>query len=465
MAWLSQRFREPRTVPGERIIAASALVGFIHSPVELADLALDSSEDVFPTLLEALKRDRPGALAALRGFVISGDRGGSDAKQEHAARRRAVAAVALLRMGADDDCWSLLRRDDDPDFRTALVDRCARFGTDPHLVLAHLDEEEEPASRASILLMLAEFLPDASDELRARIAAKSRTLHQHDLNAGVHFAAEWVLGQLGEQVEVREVPQAAPGPLPTPTGWQVSPHGISMVVVRGPRSLVMGSPDSETEREVIEPQRKVEVARSFAIGAYEITVEQFQRYVPEVDFAKAVSKSLQCPMSNVRWYDAVKYCRRLSEAEGIAESQMCYPPVDQIGPEMNLPADCLLRTGYRLPEESEWECACRAETATARFFGRSPSRLVAYGRYIANSGEHLWPVGSLRPNPWGLFDVYGNVLEWCHDEDASSPSSRVTRSGMYRSVERENRSAKRYVYSPSSSASFHGFRIARTIPD
>jgi formylglycine-generating enzyme required for sulfatase activity len=148
--------------------------------------------------------------------------------------------------------------------------------------------------------------------------------------------------------------------------------------------------------------------------------------------------------------------------------------VESINLEMQLPPDCLRRTGYRLPTDAEWECACRAGTETAQFFGRSPARLTAYARYVANSGEHLWPVGSLRPNPWGLFDVYGNVLEWCHDrEDPPSPlaeglepnmRTHVMRSGTYRSVARENRSAKRYHYGNQKFA-YLGMRIARTVSD
>jgi formylglycine-generating enzyme required for sulfatase activity len=238
----------------------------------------------------------------------------------------------------------------------------------------------------------------------------------------------------------------------------------------------MGSPVSEVEREDIESEQSVQLEYSFAIGAYEVTVEQFQRLLPNVDYARAVTTSPECPMSNVTWYDAAKFCRLLSEAEGLAEKEMVYPRVEEIQPSMKLRADWRQRTGYRLPSEEEWECACRAGTKTARFFGDPPSRLGEYGRYNANSADRLWPVGSRRPNPWGLFDVYGNVLEWCHDpRDVSPPppvpndndpkNKVVLRSGSYRSVERENRSAKRYFYRPTSKYAYSGFRVARTLPN
>ena len=82
---------------------------------------------------------------------------------------------------------------------------------------------------------------------------------------------------------------------------------------------------------------------------------------------------------------------------------------------MTIPADALKRTGYRLPAEAEWEYACRAGTITSRYHGPSVRLLKAYARYAANGGEHAWPGGSLLPNDLGLFDMLGNVFEWCQD--------------------------------------------------
>ncbi|MGE3780169.1 MAG: formylglycine-generating enzyme family protein, partial [Pirellulaceae bacterium] len=296
-------------------------------------------------------------------------------------------------------------------------------------------------------------------------------LHGLDADSGVHFATEWILRRFGE-------PPAAGAP-PEDAGqrsWMMSPQGIALAVIRGPQEFTIGSPGTESEREDVEAQQVVQLQHSFAIGAYEITVEQYQRYLPDKPYAAAVTSSPQSPMSNVTWYDAARFCRLLSEAEGIPEEEMVYPPVDEIKAGMSLPDDWQRRSGYRLPSEQEWECACRSGTRTARFFGRLPARLPAYARYIANSNELLWSVGSLRPNPWGLFDIYGNVLEWCHDRvDYAPPEPRgdepepgwrnPMRSGHYRSVERENRSAKRYLYRPTSGLAFYGFRVARTMPD
>jgi formylglycine-generating enzyme required for sulfatase activity len=252
--------------------------------------------------------------------------------------------------------------------------------------------------------------------------------------------------------------------------WYVNRQGITMVIVRGPRQFQQGSPVTEAERDKDEAQTAVQLPQNYAISAHEITVEQFQQFQPKVAYATPVTASVDCPVNNVSWIDAARYCRWLSEAEGIPENEMCYPPLGEIDRDMKLPDDWSQRTGYRLPTESEWECACRADTNTARFFGQSGDRLDRYGFYVANSDEHLWPVGSLRPNPWGLFDVYGNALEWCHDtaQGFDLPaeqveSRRAMRGGHYKSIKRENRSAKRFHDHAIVKYSFVGLRVARTI--
>ena len=118
------------------------------------------------------------------------------------------------------------------------------------------------------------------------------------------------------------------------------------------------------------------------------------------------------------WYEAAAYCNWLSEQEGIPKQQWCYEPNDsgEYGEGMKPAADFLDRTGYRLPTEAEWEYACRAGAATSRYYGRSEELLVRYAWYSVNSKERTWPVGSLRPNDLGLFDMHGNVWNWCQDQ-------------------------------------------------
>jgi formylglycine-generating enzyme required for sulfatase activity len=110
------------------------------------------------------------------------------------------------------------------------------------------------------------------------------------------------------------------------------------------------------------------------------------------------------PVHQVRWSDAALYCNARSRAEGL---QPCY--------EEKSGACDFAATGYRLPTEAEWEYACRAGTSSDYSFGSDPGRLGQYAWYAENSTKRAHPVGEKKPNGWGLFDMYGNVAEWCND--------------------------------------------------
>ncbi len=146
---------------------------------------------------------------------------------------------------------------------------------------------------------------------------------------------------------------------------------------------------------------------------------------------------------------------------------------------MKLSDDFLARRGYRLPTAAEWEYTCRAGTTTLRFFADDDSALTDYAWFNKNADDHLWAVGLRKPNPWGLFDLYGNCCEWCHDAPSShlqrtvTPQAvrllpdagdfRINRGGSYRSTFRELVSGLSDKATRLQTWSFFGFRMAKTV--
>lgn len=259
-------------------------------------------------------------------------------------------------------------------------------------------------------------------------------------------------------------------------------QGQEFLEIRGPVEFLMGSPDNEPRRDGNERQHRRRIDRSIAVGVYEVTAEQFRRFQPDYHSDPEICVTPQCPASFVSWLDTAKYCRWLSEQEKIPEDQMCYPPLDQISLEMVLPANQLLRTGYRLPTEAEWEYFARGGSGPTRyFFGEDERHLSEFGWWLNNSEDRTWPVGLLRPNAFGLFDVEGNLHEWCLPgrQDypiADSPNGLVDdslpvlkanpfmfRGATYRSHGRPFRVAFRYFFESDGRYSFLGFRLVRTI--
>jgi formylglycine-generating enzyme required for sulfatase activity len=181
----------------------------------------------------------------------------------------------------------------------------------------------------------------------------------------------------------------------------------------------------------------------------------------------------------MHWYDAAAYCNWLSKEEGLPEDQWSYEPnsAKLFGDGMKIR---LGRQGYRLPSEGEWEYAGRAGAVTDYCFGHQEPRkeelLKRYGWYEANSSALPWPVGTLRPNDLGLFDVHGNVLQWCQDhQDASQgpgkgvdgeivhdKTRRVSRGGCSTFPAVNARFSSRHWSPPEAVAAGHGFRLART---
>ena len=143
---------------------------------------------------------------------------------------------------------------------------------------------------------------------------------------------------------------------------------------------------------------------SFLMDKYEVTQAEYEKLGKIEAFPNPSHfKGEGLPVEQVNWHHAANFCNARSKLEGL---KPCYN--DAI--ECDFEAD-----GYRLPTEAEWEYACRAGTDSAYSFGNDDKKLDDYAWLDANSSKKTHPVGQKQPNPWGLFDMHGNVAEWCHD--------------------------------------------------
>ena len=159
-----------------------------------------------------------------------------------------------------------------------------------------------------------------------------------------------------------------------------------------------------------------------------------------------------CPVESVSWLDAAQFCNLLSHSAGLPDSY-------EIDGE-NLVEPIRDGGGYRLPSEAEWEYACRAGTNTPRY-----GDLEKIAWYSQNSDGHIHPVGQKQPNAWGLFDMLGNVWEWCSDlyDPSVYGSYRVFRGGGWADTDRGCLATNRRRSHPTFKIDDLGFRLARSV--
>ncbi|MEX2119032.1 MAG: protein kinase [Pirellulales bacterium] len=465
---LIDAFHQTATGSKERVLAASIIANFAMDHEDflngqlLSDLVLEADASQYTILLPITKTRlaelRPKFVAELKRPVPLTAQDGN----QHLLERQASAAETLLRMGASRLFWPRLRWHGDPRLRTTLIDRIRKSGLSWRQVRERLEEEDDPGVRQALLVALEGYRPDLAQDERGEVVAWTKELFEDDPDAAVHAAAEWLLVRWGDADAVRTVRTSLAGPFrPKGRNWFINTQGMTMLVVPGPVTFTMGSPEHETGRDVNEVQHEETIGVTYAISAHEVSVEQFARFNPSRLPAAEANSDRTCPINRVSWYEAVRYCRWLSEQEGLAEDSCCYPPLADIGPSMSLPDDWYTRPGYRLPTAAEWEYAARAATITSRFYGDAPELLDQFAWNSANSDEHTWPVGLRKPNPFGLFDVYGNVGEWCHG--AGPGWEAQLRGGSYRSTPRFLRSAMPTWQAADGEYSISGLRVAMTI--
>lgn len=233
----------------------------------------------------------------------------------------------------------------------------------------------------------------------------------------------------------------SPGPLEIPLEATNSVGMKFCLVPAG--SFAMGG-DGKDPRE--SPAHRVEITRAFYIGIYEVTQAQYETVM---DSNPSKFKGSSRPVDQVTWNEAIEFCRRLSQKEGRI---------------------------YRLPTEAEWEYAARAGTATEYYWAEDFDGDYAW--HWDNSGDQTHPVGQKLPNALGMYDVCGNVFEFCSDffsesyysnspvEDPDGPAEgefRVVRGGSWVNDPREMRMSSRGLIAPDFRHRYYGFRCVMEV--
>jgi sulfatase modifying factor 1 len=326
--------------------------------------------------------------------------------QDLVDRRRANAAVALVMLGRHDSGFRLLKFDPRPQARSFMIHGLGQAGVHPRVVHnALIGGDAEPSVRRALIQAIGEMPASAWDpDERQKVASALLELFRNHPDAGIHASARWLLAEWGFRSKVREIDEE----LVMAQGyrkdfrWRVGRCGLTFVRVDDP-----------------------ETGREFEVSDTEVPRDVFLRFVRDHRFRPEASPAADCPITGINYQIASVFCNALTDFDGLGKDQRCYGAASRWNVD---PVDGVIdRAGYRLLTDREFRIACQSGTTTSRYYGDSTELLARYAWYDRGARMQTHPVGRLKPNDFGLFDVLGNVGELCHVADAPADS-------LYRAV-------------------------------
>ena len=459
-------------------------------------MILDADEKQFALLFPVIKEQSANCLLLLNAELNkSAPQNANYALKEMDDKRKANAVVALAKLNQPETIWPLLKHTSTPQMRSYLIDKIALHNVDYKVILNQLKIEKEVSIRRALIQTLESFgVGQISLEERISIIPDLEEIYLKEPDPGIHASAEWLLKTWNQQPFINKTNEAwqkdneltlkrqkeiknllDKEKEKSLKQWYVNGQGQTMVVIPGPVEFLMGSPVSEVDRRTDELQHKRKIGRSFEISNKAVTLTQYKQFDAKYTLDAKYVRSGDLPVVAINYYMAAKYCNWLNEKEGIPEDQWCFE-INKQG-EAIVKKDYLSLKGYRLPTEAEMEYTNRAGSISSRYFGDTLELLPKYAWLQKNSNDQPWPVGSLKPNDFGLFDSLGNCFTWCMEEYGNYPDgtaednlegtkvsteTRVLRGGSFFSGASDARSSLRDSGAPTGRNGYFGCRLART---
>ncbi len=405
----------------------------------------------------ALDLDRDQALNALRTAASDSDK--------PQWRRKAMLATVALYLGsseiAEDMCT--IENRPDPEQRTLFVDEFPKWSGDFRQVVKAASAIENSSLQSGLCVVVGQFpVSRLSPDEKQAFETIAKRWYRDKSDKSTHSASGWLLQKWGTSLS--ELPDAKK--ILPERQWFVNSAGMTMLRMM-PESFHQLAESNDEAKD-----RDVEIKEEFWLADREVTVGQFQEFVNDKRYAaidkpvdwkgvlRSVSPTPNHPVQQVSWYDAVLYCNWLSRRESRAPCYERTRKKDSQGKPTKVETwrGVPDASGYRLPLEVEWEYACRAGTTTDFSSGSDENQLVAYARYLSRSTVAC---GDKISNGWGLFDMLGNVSEWCEDSTSTESASRVLRGGCWFSFDADGcRSSNRDWRNPTLRHPNIGFRVA-----
>jgi serine/threonine protein kinase/formylglycine-generating enzyme required for sulfatase activity len=455
---------------------SSQRLHIVFALAALGEVDEDFLLDRIPTLPASEVRNLISALAGARSSVLTRlEEMVAQEKLDPAVRAR--FAITALQLGKPGPARQTLALQDQPAARTAFIHVFASWHGKLDSLAEVITESDDAALQSGVCTALGLMDPSelGAEEHDTLIAACQR-LYRTSPQGGVHSAAWWVLRKWNKEIPSLESSAAAvPG-----HGWFVNGQGMTMLLI--PRGeFKMGDP-ARTDA----VPHQVTLKHPFFLCDREVTTAQFQQFLKDVRPAdwkdpvgwEKAKPPADRPVGEVSWFDAIAFCNWLSRSEGRPACYTCVPGVSEknagSGTGRDLWACDFEATGYRLPTEAEWEYACRAGTGTAYSFGDDDKLLPGYAHVNQGfTGMHALSGGNKLPNPWGLFDMHGNLAEWVWDRHAryavdpqtdprgsKEGNDGIVRGGDWAFGADKARSGWRWPVSPASRVPDFGFRVA-----